>query len=184
MIEIELTPEEESQCLAWAVAIQQRKLELGRKSRRYAGTLDDVEVHRLAFRAELALAKALGIPLSVEVLDGNDGGIDLVLPVPIPEGVTVDVKWRSERERDLATDGLNFHYELRADLYVLAWPGDEDRVCLVGYCTRGEFLYRVLSRPPVRLRGWRYEMRWQELHPIEELLAKVERAREELHNVA
>lgn len=173
MIEVLLSRAEERQCIDWAMAINDNKERLGKGrsgNRRFNGA--DPDQSRIdAIRSECALAKVLGLPYSVEVYDGGDGGVDLWLPELTPLGRSIQVKWRSEPERDIATDTLNFHKDLKADIYVLTWPGAGRKITLVGYCTKKDFIKRILERPPDRLLGFKWAMKWDsELRPIEELI--------------
>jgi hypothetical protein len=179
VIEIALTASEEKQCVQWAMAINAHKAALGKRgSRRYEG--GDPDANRIAaIRSEYAVAKALKLPYSVEIYDGGDGGVDLWFPASTAVGRSIQIKWRGEPGRDLATDSLNFHKDLRADIYVLCWPGRDNQIALVGWCTRKDFLRRILARPPDRLLGLKWAMRPADLRPIElliELLAEPEKA--------
>lgn len=92
----------------------------------------------------------------------------------LPDGRAVQVKYRGKRGWDLATDYTDkLHKELRADIYVLVWPGEAEGVyTLVGYCTQDDWKERIVSpRPPIFLRGYRYEIRWPDLRPISELMS-------------
>jgi hypothetical protein len=169
MFDVFLTEDEESQCLAWAIAINEHKAALN-KPGRFRG-VNELEARVIGIRAELAVAKALEIPFNVEIFDGGDGGIDLTLPAPLSFGSTVQVKHRNRRETDLATNGLNFHRELKADLYVLTWRSEDGAITLVGWCTKEDFIKRIIEKPPARLLGLKYEIRWKDLRPINELLA-------------
>src|SRR5690348_13705261 len=175
MIEILLTHDEETQCEKWGIAINDHKEAIGKSragSKRYEG-LDPDLARVSAIRSELAVAKILGLPYDVKIFDGGDGGVDLWLDAPIELGRSIQVKWRSEAERDIATDGLNFHHDLKSDIYVLTWPGKGRRICIVGYCTKADYIKRILEKAPDRLRGLKYAIKWQDLRPIEELVQKV-----------
>jgi hypothetical protein len=179
MLDVLLTDAEEAYCLQAGLAVNGNKERLGvgrgGGGSRYADL--DADANRVnSFRAECALAKVLGIPYSIEILSGGDGGVDLRLPVPCSHGQTLQMKWRGERNRDIATDGLNFHRDLKCDIYVLAWPSVTLLdVTLVGFCTKRDWLKRILARPPVRMRGDKWEMKYQDLRPIAGLIRAVER---------
>ena len=183
MLDVLLTPEEEAYCRERGLAVNANKARLGMgkggSAARY-GDLD-ADANRVnSFRAECATAKALGLPYSVSILKGGDGGVDLRLKAPTVYGDTVQVKWRAERDRDIATDGLDVSKDLRADIYVLAWPGPMERyITLVGWATYDDWYFRIWDRetrrPPVRMRGYKYEILWQELRPMAELIEEARR---------
>lgn len=143
--------------------------------------VDSLESRFLALCAERAVAKLLGCAHEVQVLAGGDGHVDLVLPRPTRFGFTIEVKFRRERMRDLATSGLRFWEELRSDIYVLVWPSQdqgwspEQGFTVVGFATRQQFLRRVIARPPIRMRGEKWDIPWQELMPIAVLVEEVTR---------
>jgi hypothetical protein len=143
--------------------------------------VDSLESRFLSLCAERAVAKLLGCLHEVKVLSGGDGHVDLVLPKPTRFGFTVEVKFRRERGRDLATARLRFWEELRSDIYVLVWPSSdqdwnpEQGFTVVGFATRQQFLERIIARPPVRFRGEKWDIPWQELTPIAVLAEEVTR---------
>jgi hypothetical protein len=179
VLDILLSESEEAQCREWGLAINANKERLGKGRRgsgnRYEGI--DADVSRInAIRSEYAVAKALGVLYDCEILPGGDGGVDVTLPVPCRFGKTVQVKWRSERERDLATETSgNLARDLRADIYILTWPGAVDRyITLVGFATMDDWRKRVFSRPAVWMRGEKWELRWKtELRPMQTLVEAV-----------
>lgn len=191
MIQVTLTPTQEQMARQAAEAVNANKARLGKAATVFLKEGNDSLSIRIAsFRAELAVATALGIDHpGWAVLAGGDGKIDLTLPYPARPGQTIQVKWRGEPERDLATEGLRFWDELVADIYVLTWPGlpradgaqsaeltrpgDAGAITVVGWCTLDDFLHRIIARAPVRMRGEKWEVRWQDLHPIETLIAEV-----------
>jgi hypothetical protein len=186
-ITVTLTRDEEVRAVLAAFEVNENKEHLGKNTTAWTrrGEQVDPTLQRAdAFRAEYAVAKLCGLPpLTWQLFDGGDGKIDLVLPYPTPLGQRVQVKHRSERNRDLATSSLDHHDELKADLYVLAWPAldrDSGGIDLIGWCTRDDFLARImdLSRPPVRMLGLRYEMVWhRDLRPMQTLVEAVDAAR-------
>ena len=141
--------------------------------------VDSLESRFLSLCAERAVAKLLGCTHEVQVLSGGDGHVDLVLPRPTRYGFTVEVKFRRERLRDLATSGLRFWEELKADIYVLVWPSadqgwsPEQGFTVVGFATRQQFLSRIVARPPIRMRGEKWDIPWHELTPISVLVQEV-----------
>ncbi len=141
--------------------------------------VDNLESRFLSLCAERCVARLLGCEHEVEVLPGGDGGIDLVLPRETTYGRTVEVKFRRSRKSDIATASIRFWKELVADIYVLVWPAvepgwsPEQGFTVVGFATRRQFHERILARPPVRMRGEKWEIPWQELVPIEVLIAEV-----------
>jgi hypothetical protein len=168
MIEVLLSRAEERYCQEMAKAINDNKKALGKTSS-FRGT--DPDKSRFdALRSECAVAKVLGLPYTVEIYAGGDGGVDLWLNELTSLGRSVQVKWRGEPEKDLATDGLNFHHDLKADIYVLTWPGVGRKIVLAGYCTKADFIKRILARPPDRMLGLKYAYKWQDLKPIEDLI--------------
>ena len=174
MLDVLLTEAEERQCRKWGLAINANKERHGmtrtKGNERYAD-LDGDSSRVSAIRSELAVAKALGIPYTVKIHKGGDGGIDLRLTEPCYYGETVQVKWRGERERDLATDTLNIRKDLRADIYVLTWPGEGGAITLVGFAVWEDWVRRFRSRNPVYMRGEKWELRWHdELRPVEGLI--------------
>jgi hypothetical protein len=141
--------------------------------------VDSRESRFLSLCAERCVAHLLGCRHEVAVLPGGDGGIDLVLPRETVYGRTVEVKFRRTRKSDIATASLRFWEELVADIYVLVWPAvdqgwsPERGFTVVGFATRRQFHERILARPPVRMRGEKWEIPWQDLAPIEVLMAEV-----------
>lgn len=178
MIEVFLTAQEEAHAAEIARQINANKDRLGKPHREWKKGIDPYQIRRDSCRAELAFSKVVGLDWDPPILPGGDGKIDITLPWPTRYGATVQIKWRSEPERDLATEGLDFWDELRADIYVLAWPGQAGSIVLAGWATRIDFWDRIFSRPPVRMLGRKYELRWQdELYPIETLIEEIERAK-------
>ena len=166
MLDVELTEAEVKAAYDAAVAINDHKAYLKKPGNSHLYVDDPLDARVKSFCAETAVAKVLGIPAPAwPILDGGDRKIDLTLP----DGQTVQVKYRGERGRDIATEGLDFWDELRADYYVLVWPGREPgRIfTVVGWATREDFFRRVTDRPPVRMRGRKWEIRWQDLRDIE-----------------
>jgi len=141
--------------------------------------VDSLESRFLSLCAERCVAHLLGCEHDIQVLPGGDGGIDLVLPRETVYGRTIEVKFRRSRKSDIATASLRFWEELVADIYVLVWPAvepgwtPEQGFTVVGFATRRQFHERILSRPPVRMRGEKWEIPWQDLQPIEVLIAEV-----------
>lgn len=141
--------------------------------------VDSEESRFLSLCAERCVAQVLGCVHDPQVLPGGDGHIDLWLPRPTEYGQTLEVKFRRERYRDLATTGLRFWEELQADLYVLVWPSRDgvwqpgDGFEIVGFATKQDFHQRIISRPPVRWRGEKWEIRWQDLRAFGELFSVV-----------
>jgi len=167
--EVRLSEEERQRAAAAAVAVNENKARLGKPGSYDKYGVDPLESRYQSFCAEAAVAKVLGIPEPEwPVLPGGDGKIDLTTPA----GLTVQVKYRGERGRDLATEGLDFWDELRADVYVLVWPSlwGAGSYTVVGWCSREEFFNRILTREPVRMKGRKFEMRWQDMRPMPELV--------------
>jgi hypothetical protein len=141
--------------------------------------VDSLESRFLSLCAERCVAKLLGCRHDIEVLPAGDGGIDLVLPRETMYGRTIEVKFRRSRKTDIATATLRFWEELVADIYVLVWPATdvgwapEQGFTVVGFATRRQFHERILARPPIRMRGEKWELPWQDLAPIEVLIAEV-----------
>lgn len=181
VIDVTLTPEEDSKAAAAALAVNENKERLGKPTRQWGAKAPDAfDIRYQSFRAELAVAKVLGLAhTGWEILAGGDGKIDLTVPFPTRLGTTIQVKYRGERNRDLATEGIYFWRELKCAIYVVAWPGPTGSVTLAGWCTRGDFLDRIVSRPPVRMLGEKWEMRWQDLRPMSQLVEEVAHARAE-----
>lgn len=107
---------------------------LQEKGRRIANNWHgSVENHRTGKIGEYAVAKALGIPDSIDLeiyTDGGDGGVDLNY-----RGATIDVKTACQQRRDPSLT-VNARKPLQADYYVLASRiGDVD-VRLIGYAPR------------------------------------------------
>jgi len=178
---VTLPPEEVLELAQVAAAIECSK-------RRFGNT--NWGVSSLASRlyslcAERCVASLLGCKHEVTVLPGGDGGIDLVLPRETAYGRTIDVKFRRVRNTDLATRGLRFWEELVADLYVLVWPAGEegwtplDGFDVVGWATREDFLKRIVSRPPVRMRGEKWEIRYSELRDWGQLVSLLQERAEQ-----
>lgn len=183
MLDVVLTDAEEGQCRVWGLAINANKERHGmtrtRNNARYQD-LDGDQNRINPLRSELAVAKTLGIPYGVAIHKGGDGGVDLRLPVPCRYGQTIQVKWRGERRRDLATETSgNLSKDLRADIYVLTWPGPEGcAVTLVGFATMEDWKKRIFSRPAVWMRGEKWELKWDsELRPMEMLIDAVAKVR-------
>lgn len=183
MIDVLLSEEDEAKAAAAAAAVNANKDRIGKPNTAWKPGQDPLKMRRDSFRAELAVARFLGLDLEWEILDGGDDKIDIHLPHPVwmlddggsgVEAKTVQVKHRGERRRDLATDGLGFFRELKADIYVLAWPAEEgDAITLVGWCTRRDFFNRITSRAPIRMLGDKYEMKWEtELRDMRDLLGE------------
>jgi len=130
-----------------------------------------------ALGAERAVAKALGCTHDPVVLPGGDGHVDLQIPVVTPFGKTIEVRFRRKRGGDLATQGLRFWEELVADVYVLVWPSEGQNwtplcgYCVVGWATRDDFLRRIVSRPPIRMRGEKWEIPFSELRDFRVLVS-------------
>jgi len=141
--------------------------------------VDSLESRFLSLCAERCVALLLGCEHEVQVLPGGDGGVDLVLSRETVYGRTVEVKFRRSRKTDIATASLRFWEELVADIYVLVWPAlehgwkAEQGFTVVGFATRRQFHERILARPPVRMKGEKWEIPWQELLPIEILIEEV-----------
>jgi len=127
--------------------------------------------------AERSVAKSLGCEHDPVVLLGGDGHIDLWLPFGTPVGRSIEVRFRRKRQRDLATQGLRFWEELIADIYVLVWPTHDgdwsplDGFDIVGWATRGDFHQRIVSRPPIRMKGEKWEIPYSELRDFRELVS-------------
>ncbi|MCC6629689.1 MAG: hypothetical protein IT340_20105 [Chloroflexi bacterium] len=175
---VALTPQQETATRAAAEAVNEHKDAIGKPNigwSRGGQPQDPLWQRWQSFRAEQAVANALGLgDLTWAIYDGGDGKVDLTLPFPTAVGATGQVKYRSERQRDLATDGLDFHAELQAHWYVLVWPAAVgDALDIVGWCSRRDFLHRIMAREPVRMQGKKFEMRWQELRPIATLIDAV-----------
>lgn len=164
MIDVQLSVDERHRAAAAALAVNDNKARLGNPGSSDKYGVDPFDSRYQSFCAEIAVSKVLGIPEPAWPLyAGGDGKVDL----RTADGASVQVKYRGERQRDLATEGLDFWSELKADIYVLVWPGLEGAgsYTVVGWCTRKDFFSRVTERPPVRMKGLKYELRWQDLHP-------------------
>lgn len=142
--------------------------------------LDSTLTRSVAFGAELAVARYLGLADPIWELGWGDGGVDLTLDMPLPDGdSTIQVKYRRVQGKDMALEGLDFWKELRADLYVLTQPGLLPRndgsvgYELVGWCRRADWFHRVTARPPIWMHGRKYEMMPRELQPLSSLRAAI-----------
>jgi len=127
--------------------------------------------------AERAVARALGCEHDPVVLVGGDGHVDLWLPEETAVGRSIEVRFRRQRNRDLATQGLRFWEELVADIYVLVWPSAAedwsplDGFDIVGWVTRDDFHRRIVSRPPIRMKGEKWEIPYSDLRDFRELVS-------------
>jgi len=172
---VRLEPGELEELWRIAGAIEESKLHLPSPD----WGVNTLESRFLSLCAERCVARLLGCAHEVEVLPAGDGGIDLVLPRETVYGRTVEVKFRRNRKSDIATATIRFWEELVADIYVLVWPAAEQGwlpdqgFTVVGFATRRQFHERILARPPVRMKGEKWEIPWQDLVPIEVLIAEV-----------
>jgi hypothetical protein len=174
-VTVTLTPEEQQRTWDFAHALDRKYASSAYLSKRnWARDANAVENWYHSLKAELAVAKHFGlVPPAWELFQGSgDKGSDLLTTF----GKEVQVKYRRSRGTDLATKNLELYTELKPDFYVLVWPGedgaDDASADVVGWCTRDEFLARILSRAPVRLAGQRYEMKPEELHSATEALTE------------
>lgn len=166
LLDVYLSPREQRELQALAVAINENKRHLPARTWHH----DAFQARYLSLCAERAVARITGAEHQVAVYPGGDKGIDLVLPT----GQTVQVKARSQRYRDLATDGIRFWEELQADVYILCWPTeDQQGITIVGYVTRERFLSWIISHRPQRLRGEKWVIPWQELDSVHDLLVQL-----------
>ncbi|GBD21754.1 hypothetical protein HRbin28_02213 [bacterium HR28] len=163
-------------------ALRRMAADIEESKRRYPTVdwgVDSLESRFLSLCAERCVAVLLGCEHEVAVLPAGDGGVDLVLPRETRFGRTVEVKFRRSRKTDLATASLRFWEELVADIYVLVWPACEQGwepnqgFTVVGFATKRQFHERILARPPIRMKGEKWEIPWQDLRPIEVLIQEV-----------
>lgn len=94
------------------------QVKAGLRSKRF-GDLPDITTHLLGAKAELAVARLLGLrPNETLIIGGNKAGVDLLTPL----GATIDVRLRLERGRALASKDARGS-DMKADIFVLVWPG-------------------------------------------------------------
>lgn len=92
-------------------------------------TAESVQRHAAGLRGEIAFARIFGYEVDRERRETGDDGSDFTTP----EGMTVDVKYRSEPGSDLALEGVSFN-AFNSHFLVLSWQ-ERDSVRLVGWCT-------------------------------------------------
>jgi len=125
--------------------------------------------HYDGIMAEMAVAKLLGVEINEEIYEGGDDGSDLVLP----DGRTIQVKHRGQRDWDYALNSADLD-DFITDIGVLCQPTpeyDDDAVDVVGYITKEQFAERAfrtnfLKKP----NGWRLAVQQKDMEPIEALL--------------
>lgn len=97
-----------------------------------------VNTHYEGLRAEYAVAKLFNIPLDESISLSGDDGTDLTLP----DGRTVQVKYRGRRGWDYALPSANPE-DFTTDIGILVWPcedpDDTEDVDVVGWVTRDLF---------------------------------------------
>ena len=108
--------------------------------------------------AEWAFSRMTGLPCIMDVHVGGDGGSDLAMP----DGRTVEVRWRGERGWDFALVKSNDDI-IGADIGILMWPGDTlDEYEFVGWVTEEDF---ARLRVRKNLRGPKWLVEHQKLRP-------------------
>ena len=132
------------QCWRWAR--ERQGLKQGRDRGRFSRVKSSMDVHFEGIRAEYAVAKAFLLPYDPRNSPHGDGNKpDLTLP----DGTTVQVKFRDKVGFDLALNSNN-PAELTAQVIVLCYPASpaplNDDIEIVGYLTREEFLRLAVER--------------------------------------
>lgn len=149
--------------LARWIGRERNAAKAGIPSHKYATTrASDEEIHVLGARAEIAVARVLGVEPDRNFYRHGDGGVDLRVG-----GHTVDVKMRSTPYTDLLVQpDLS---DFRADCIILCWPwgGNEYTVAVIGLVTRKRFIEKATALP---LASPRLMIRWSDLTPIGEPL--------------
>jgi len=142
-----------------------RKEELGIPSKKFDPSKSEWEAHYQGILGELGAARVLGFhTIDLEERLAGDGGVDLVLPC----GLTVEVRYRTQREWDFALNGDSLEF-FKADVAVLVWPGVEpDTVELVGWTTRVHFARKANIKNFGH--GDRLVLRYPSLMPMKSLL--------------
>lgn len=160
------------------------QVKAGLRSKKF-GDLPDIATHLMGAKAELAVARLLGLRVNERlIIGGNKGGVDLVTPL----GATLDVRFRSERGRSLVSKDARGS-DMRADIFVLVWPGLDletaigtpsetsdppDTYEAVGWLTRGLWSGWAVS---ATLRDTRLEVDAARLLWFEDLLTRVDQER-------
>ena len=148
------------------------KVRRGVPNYRIHPTKSDLQTHYEGCRAEYAVAKVLnGSADWTCSLHGDDGMPD----IDLPDGTTVQVKYRRKRGWDFALLGDDYE-EFTSDIGILVWPanGDDVRstshqsVDIVGYITREQFEKRAIIKNYGY--GARLVVEANQLEPIEALV--------------
>jgi hypothetical protein len=135
------------------------------------GRKSSLEIHYEGIVAELAVARLLGLDINRHIFDrgGDNQAPDLVLP----DGRTIEVKFRGRKGDDFALRNTN-RDSFKADLGVLVWPHDEESVEIAGYITRDDFVANCVTVNYIRKRGGdRLAVSSSHLRPFSELLEGV-----------
>ena len=147
--------------LARWIGRERNAAKAGIPSRKYATTkATDEEIHVLGAKAEIAVARVLGVEPDRNFYRHGDGGVDLRVG-----GYTVDVKMRSTPYTDLLIQpDLS---DFRADCIILCWPWGtgENTVAVIGLVTRKRFVEKATF---LHLASPRLVVRWSDLTPIGE----------------
>lgn len=106
-------------------------------SKKFDTTKTEVMLHEIGIGSEYAFGKMFNLEPNLRSFAGGDGGFDFMLN----NGITIDVKARTNRDTDFALTGTNLD-TLVSDIGALMWPTDDRHGYeFVGWTTRTHILF-------------------------------------------
>ena len=121
----------------WAKERQEAKPKRLRNAPAYGKRNDNLSIHLDGIKGEYAVAKLFCLAFENNHLPGGHGHTpDLILP----DGTTIQIKYRAQRGWDYALSSDN-PAEFISDIGILCWPvEDSDDIDVVGYVERDYFI--------------------------------------------
>lgn len=136
-------------------AILRQRAKLNGTSKIFSDYSDlDITIYGMA--AEYAFGLMIGKYPNFDATINGDGGIDFTLD----NGMTIDVKYRSQRNRDFALNTDNID-DFIADIGVLIWSCGKRCFEFVGWIDRETFAHEAKV---MKLKGWRLVYPYQKLN--------------------
>ncbi|MCC6685958.1 MAG: hypothetical protein IT205_03075 [Fimbriimonadaceae bacterium] len=128
---VQFTPDELIDVIRFADAQHSNKLRVGARELKHNAKLMPFEIHYIGALGEFAVAKVFGVEPDRRILDGSDGGVDLVL-----HGRTCSVKTftYTGKNPEVYVD----HYP-KADILIACRLMSPCQVEISGYITRENF---------------------------------------------
>lgn len=168
---VTLTEDDRQRVSDLAHARNDKKEHAGVTSRKFDDTKSELQAHYEGIEGELAVAKALKLPVDEASSLKGDSGFDL----RTPQGFTIEVRRRTKRGWAFALNSDSV-CDFKADIGVLVWPGEKaDELDVCGWTTRVHFALK--AKKANYNHGERLVLEQSDLFPMDRLVKAIEQGK-------